>query len=266
MTRLLKIRTKLTSCVDAAEMTDGGSDWEMRVRQQKKDNNKGSATDGIFQWIGEYIRKQHIGIGDALPSEDYIVQRTGMSRTSVREALTRLRAIGVIDSRRKRGMRLQRSFALLDFTRLLTDNNIPQELYGHMGGFRSALEIGLAPEMFRRATYQDVADLRQIYKEMANREVSQNTWYLLDRKFHERLIQITENKMAIWFWQLLDPYFQYMAPSAMQYPISESNLEKHRSIVTALENRDPYAFLNAIQAHHLHKIAFDHPIYREKKK
>ncbi|HOE10657.1 MAG TPA: FCD domain-containing protein [bacterium] len=234
----------------------------MKTTRPKRTNNKGSTTDGIFEWIGEYIRDQHIAIGDPLPSEDFIVQQTGISRTSVREALTRLRAMGIIDSRRKRGMRLQRSFTLLDFIRLLTDNNVSQDVFAHMGSFRSALEIGLAPEIFRRATYEDVVDLRRTYEKMLNWGNDQALWFQLNRKFHERLVRMSGNKLAIWFWELLDPFFKSMLTYSSTVPATEITLEKHRLIVAALEKRDAYAFEVAMFLHHLHKVNYDDPVYR----
>ncbi|MFH1741268.1 MAG: GntR family transcriptional regulator, partial [bacterium] len=127
--------------------------------------DKGSNQNEIFTWIATYIEKNGVDIGDPLPAEDFIVQQTKMSRNCVREALSQLRALGIIDSRKKRGMRLRRSMALLGLIRVLTQENPPQGMVGHMGAFRCAVEIGLAPEVFRRATNQDIMELRRIYED-----------------------------------------------------------------------------------------------------
>jgi DNA-binding FadR family transcriptional regulator len=129
------------------------------ARRKELASTNGNLTDAILCWIENYIEENHLQVGDALPTEDIIVKETGTSRTSAREALSRLRALGVIESRRKRGMRLIRPLDLIDLARVLGNNTIPPDLVCHVGGFRSALELGMESEIFRRASNQDITEL-----------------------------------------------------------------------------------------------------------
>lgn len=214
------------------------------------------SVDSVVDWIERYIQDHSIEVGDALPTEEEIVKQTQLSRTSVREGLTRLRALGVIDTKRKRGMRLTRSVALLDLVRLLGSSELPANMKTHVKGFRSAVELGLGPEIFRKCRPADVQELRRIYDQMVRDASDSENWPRLDRQFHLKLVGISGNQVSVWFHQLLDPFFRAYAPST--YPVSHEILERHRQIVEALAKNDPYLFDHALREHHLRKLTIDH--------
>lgn len=233
---------------------------KVNSRTRGKNSKDGSPrsehpVDSVVDWIEQYIHEQGISIGDPLPTEEEIVRETRLSRTSVREGLTRLRALGIIDTKRKRGMRLTRSIALLDLIRLLGSSELPPNLKAHVKGFRSAVELGIGPEVLRRCSPADVKELRQIYEQMVENAPDSEVWPQLDRQFHLKLVSVSGNHLAVWFHQLLDPFFRAYAPPS--YPVSREILERHRHIVEALAKKDPYLFDHAMREHHLHKLTVD---------
>lgn len=214
-----------------------------------------AAHEHIFQWLEKYIDDRQIEIGGALPSEDEIMRETQMSRTTVREAITRLRALGIVATRRKRGMWLTRSPKLLDLVRILSGPEIPPGFMGHAGGYRCALELGFASEIFQRATPEDVAELRRIYEKMVETGSNPDAWNDYDRQFHLKLIAFSRNEIAIWMSQLLNPFFETLRP--MVPPLSEHVRVLHEGIVVALERRDADAFYQGIYEHDFWKLSFD---------
>src|SRR5262245_62314791 len=66
-----------------------------------------------------YIRKAGLGVGSPLPGELDLARRLGVSRAVVREAISRLRALGVIDSRKNRGAVLRPPDPFLGLERVL---------------------------------------------------------------------------------------------------------------------------------------------------
>lgn len=209
----------------------------------------------IFDWFEKYVQTHSLDIGDPLPTVERIMQETGMSRSSVREAMTRLQTIGVVDIRRKRGMILRRSPSLLELIRAINSDVLPHDLVGHFGGFRCALELGLESEIFQRATSQDSAELRAIYEEMMAHCDDPDHWHDLDRRFHERLLRITSNKVVIWLSQLLLPFFETYRGHVSS--ISERTKEIHGYIVAGLENRNPDLFHKGIWEHDHWKLAYE---------
>ena len=220
------------------------------------DNNAGVTTyEQIFQWFEAYIENNGIKTGDPLPSEDDIMQETKMSRSSVREAITRLRALGIVDTRRKRGMWLVRSPKLLDLVRLLNSTQIPQDQMGHVGGYRCAMELGFWSEIYSNATPDGIAELRAIYEKMVENGNTPGVWNDYDRKFHLKLISFARNNIAIWLSQLLNPFFKTL--SVYVPPLSEYVRVLHEAIVVALEERNSEAFYHALHEHNFWKLAAD---------
>lgn len=214
-----------------------------------------TAHDQVFDWFDSYVEDNGLKVGDDLPTEEEIMKSTGISRSTVREAITRLRALGIVESKRKRGMRLMRSPALLDLIRLLSAAHISKNDMGHVGGVRCALELGFCSEIYRRATNEDIIQLRQIFNEMVASSEDPAAWNACDRRFHEKLIGITGNKMAIWLSQMLVPFFDTLVMHLTPLPDHVRSL--HESIVVALEQRDYDAFYDSIFEHNYYKLPHD---------
>src|SRR5689334_17462253 len=53
---------------------------------------------GLVDDLGEKIRSQQLRPGDKLPTESAIMQAYGVSRTVVREALSKLQAAGLVET------------------------------------------------------------------------------------------------------------------------------------------------------------------------
>ena len=51
----------------------------------------------------EYSRKKSFKPGDSLPTEVELAQALGVSRNVVREALSRFRMLGIVETRKKKG-------------------------------------------------------------------------------------------------------------------------------------------------------------------
>ena len=66
------------------------------------------ARSRVLLWIEQYIRANKPGVGEALPAELEIARSLRVGRSSVREALSALKVLGIVQSRRKGGIRVIR--------------------------------------------------------------------------------------------------------------------------------------------------------------
>lgn len=62
-----------------------------------------SLVDKVENHIIDLIRARNIQIGESLPKELELSESFGVSRTVIREALLRLRMMGLIESRKNKG-------------------------------------------------------------------------------------------------------------------------------------------------------------------
>ncbi|OJX97088.1 MAG: GntR family transcriptional regulator [Micrococcales bacterium 73-15] len=103
----------------------------------------------VIEAVGRSIVSGEVAVGEVLPREAELVERFGLSRTSVREAMRVLAAKGLVDIRQKVGTRVR-----------------PQELWNVFDTdiLRWHNEAGLGAEIMR-----DLVEVRQIMEPAAAR-------------------------------------------------------------------------------------------------
>ena len=112
--------------------------------------------------LREFLKKKSFKPGDALPSEQQLADSLGVSRNVLREALSRLRMLGIIETKKKRGMLLASPDILLSFERVLDPLIMDKKTLQDIFELRLTLEVGLADLLYLRKTKKDVDELREI--------------------------------------------------------------------------------------------------------
>ncbi len=77
-----------------------------RTRRTTQPAGGGSRAEHVVEWLLRHIDRRDLRPGDALPKELEIAEAAGVARSSVREALTALKVLGIVRSRRKGGLRM----------------------------------------------------------------------------------------------------------------------------------------------------------------
>lgn len=62
-----------------------------------------SLVDRVEANLVELLQQQKLKVGDSIPKEIELANTLGVSRTVIREALLRLRMMGLIESKKKKG-------------------------------------------------------------------------------------------------------------------------------------------------------------------
>jgi GntR family transcriptional repressor for pyruvate dehydrogenase complex len=119
-------------------------------------------TDVVELRLRDYFKKKLFKPGDALPKELELAEALGVSRNVVREALSRLRMLGMIESKKKRGMILASPDVLGAFERVLDPLIIAEETLQDLFELRLVLEMGMADVLFMNMTDKGLQELKQI--------------------------------------------------------------------------------------------------------
>lgn len=166
--------------------------------------------DLVEMRIREYLKNKSFKPGDALPKEMELAEALGVSRNVVREALSRLRMLGMIESKKRRGMILARPDILGSFERvldpLIIDENTLQDIFE----LRLTLEIGLADLIYLRKTDKDVEELEKIAKSQKHKGEKDVFRIKNEIEFHGKLYQMTGNETMGRFQNMLLPIFGYL--------------------------------------------------------
>jgi len=211
------------------------------------------ATERTLAWIERHIARQGLRVGDALPGEQEIGRRVGVSRSSVREALTALKALGILRSRRRGGIRLLRDPVLLELRHFFVERFESRERHADALEFRAALEWGLGPLMLARVGERTLGALRRIVAEVARAGPGLAEVDAAEIRFHAALTAACGNRLASLFSHLYVPIFRHEEQKAGRYGSTRKEIdtwvEEHRGMVEALANRDPKRFLSCLKRH-----------------
>lgn len=211
-----------------------------------------SVIDEIVDQIVTSIRNGDLRPGGQLPSEPELAQMLGVGRTSLREALGRLRALGVVEVQRGRGTFVANQ-PLAD-PRVAFMQWTAQHHEQVLGLFevRMALEAGAASLAAVRATPVDLDSLRH----WANAHVEAGNLGDLDhlvesdQRFHQALIAAAHNEALEGMYSLLvNRLVDYRRKSLALDGAPHRSANDHLSICDAIESGDPTVARASVLAH-----------------
>lgn len=159
--------------------------------------------------LREYFKKQSFKPGDALPKELQLADALGVSRNVVREALSRLRMLGMVETRKKRGMVLAMPDILGGIERVLDPLIIGEQSLQDLFELRLVLEMGLADVLFINKTDEAISELEKIVK--AEVKGKKETFRIQHEiAFHGKLYEIAGNETLKRFQSMLLPVFGFV--------------------------------------------------------
>jgi len=156
----------------------------------------GSLVDTVVEQVQHLIADGHLESGDRLPKEDDLVQKMGVSRTVLREALSRLEATGLVTIQRGRGMFVADASGVASCARLirnamtLTSKDLAQFME-----FRRIIECQAARRAAELARPEDLAELESLCIEMNRPDREYLESVRTDFKFHLKIVEISGNQL-----------------------------------------------------------------------
>lgn len=201
-------------------------------------------TDVVEVRLREYLKKESFKPGDALPSGSEIANVLGVSSVPVREALSRLRMLGMIASGKRNGMILSMPDILGPFEKVLDPLIMDDETLQDIFEIRLLLEIGLAELLYEKINKQHLEELEEI---ALNEMVTDNSCKVNNEiAFHGKLYEISGNDTLKRFQVLLLPIFAHFT-AKLANPI-RSNVS-HPDLVEILKHGTKEDFTAGMQAH-----------------
>jgi GntR family transcriptional regulator, transcriptional repressor for pyruvate dehydrogenase complex len=211
-------------------------------------NNLGSLktntmADVVEAQLRAYLKKMSFKPGDALPKETELADALGVSRNVLREALSRLRMLGMIESRKRRGMVLVSPDILQAFERVLDPPIIDDATLEDIFELRLVIELGLADLLFARMEPGDIDELEAI----ADNEVKHKSFQIKNElAFHGKLYDMTRNATLKRFQIMLLPVFAYVTTHVDKHI---SGKVDHKGLVEILKKGSREDFKKAMYEH-----------------
>ena len=191
------------------------------------------------------IREGQLPVGQRLPTEGMLVERFGVSRTVVREALSRLKMLGLIESRQGSGAFVMRREASTQAPLVLApDGSIDAVI--QMVEVRRALEAESAALAAARRSKQDIQQIKATIQTLERAVASGGDGVAEDVAFHTAIATAARNPfllatLAYLNQFLLDATRVTRANEATRADFAQQVRDEHALIIQAIEAGDSAA-------------------------
>lgn len=211
--------------------------------------------DEVEKKIIQYIKDNQLTPGDPLPNEMHFSKTMGISRNVVREALSRLRMLGLIQTRTRRGIVVTEPPLLNGFSKVLDPQLLSIKTIKEMMGMRIAIEIGITDFIFTNISEQCIQELAQIVARQKALGIN-NLSVEDEMMFHTKIYEIAGNDFILQFNKIMHPVFEFSKQNYESYflPINqrlneEGKIVRHSDLLEFIKNRDKEGYRKAIRKH-----------------
>lgn len=217
-------------------------------------------TDDIIDRLVAMIREGDVKTGDRLPAEPVLMDRFGVGRSSLREAIGALSLTGVLSVSPGRGT----------YVVATSDEFLARPLQWGLSAAwqdkiqeiieaRTTLEQSIAGFAAERATEADIAAIRAQHEQLRKDKAGGKKIISADFGFHKALAAACHNSILERFFEELQLQIRsWMEQKAVIPGAYDHVFDEHATILAALERRDPAKAKAAVHAHLKH--AGDHLI------
>jgi DNA-binding FadR family transcriptional regulator len=209
-----------------------------------------SLVDRVEANLVELLQERKLSIGDSIPTEMELTAALGVSRTVIREALLRLRMMGLIESKKKKGAVITSPDLFAILGKSMNPHILDQATLKEIFELRLVLEIGMADLLFHRVTKADIQSLHEIVADEP--PAAQYLLFNIDHEiaFHGKLYEITGNETLKKFQKMLLPVFDYVHKSGLlKKQTALKMFVSHKELVDILEHGTPEQFRNGMRNH-----------------
>jgi GntR family transcriptional repressor for pyruvate dehydrogenase complex len=203
----------------------------------------------VAERLQEFIAGRGLQPGDRLMSERELAERLGVSRTSVRQALTALRVMGLVDIRHGDGVYLRQPSAAVVPT-LASELAGAEVDHPMIWEVREGVEAQAARLAARRRTDEDLAAMHDALTAMARSIDRGGDGIDGDRLFHLAVVDAAHNRLLKRMAEEIADAMDRTSEASLTHPgRAPLSLAAHHEILRAIEDRDEERAVEAMRAH-----------------
>jgi len=197
----------------------------------------------IVEQIRELVEEGKLKPGDKLPPEHVLAKQFGTSRPSVREALSALEILGIIESRGGKGNFIKNSLNLPSYRqklKKLEEEESPFELLEA----RKLIEVQIVSLAAQKATKEDIAFIEGALEKMRNAAGDVLEVMKFDREFHIGIAKAAHNSVLFSIMNyiadgLKEELFIKLKEKSLSTPgRPQKYIVEHTRILNAIKNKD----------------------------
>ena len=191
--------------------------------------------ENIVEQMRNLIESRVWKAGEKVPSERELTSMLGVGRTSVREALRILEAMGYIEIRPGDGSYVRNNVVFTTSLQKLLEAVQEDEYFVEILEARELLESHIAFLAAENATAEEVADLEAIVDRQEHSIQSGKDGVDENVEFHLRITEITGNRVLVGMQKFLFTLAHQGIQNLFQIPgLPQESARQHREIIAAV--------------------------------
>jgi GntR family transcriptional regulator, transcriptional repressor for pyruvate dehydrogenase complex len=228
------------------------------------DRETTNLTEQTVSALAEMIACSGLSPGMPFAVEAALEKKLNVSRPVLREAVSRLRALGMLHSRQGVGLIVAKPDPVALFEQAIKSYALDSMDLAELGELRYALEIGGVELAVNRATPEQLARLAALAGELADCHAGKAPCRTVDDielEFHGTILEATHNATLMRLHHVLDAFFRRMAEESAGYSAHQTTDEtvwEHRAIAEAFGGRNVERARALLGGHLAHLISNSH--------
>lgn len=213
-----------------------------------------TVVDAIVQGLIRYIAQKGLRAGDRLPPERELVRMVGASRLPLREALSVLKGLGIVEARHGKGVFVKP----LDLGAIFGMLSPLLRTYGQIDikqifEVRLHLEASVAELAAASRSHENIQSLEQALEGMRASVHNRPVYIRHDMAFHRELAESTGNPIfGVFLASITDLLAELQFLYRDEVEVRELAVDEHGRVLEAVRNRDPDRAKAAMQEHLRH--------------
>ncbi|MBS0210112.1 MAG: FadR family transcriptional regulator [Planctomycetes bacterium] len=206
------------------------------------DESRKNLSQQLAERLRQHIEKARLPDGELFMTEAEVAEKFQVSRTVAREAVGRLRAIGLLEGRKRKGLIVRRPDPVLLFSASLPSLIRSDQDLAELARLRYVLEVGAIELAVKNASDEQIARLVSIgqkFQQAVNGRAAAKKQKELDIAFHSLLLEMTGSSLVAGMQRVLVDFFRTVTTST---PLDASNAERivweHAELAAAIRDRD----------------------------
>lgn len=193
----------------------------------------------IAERLKGFILERNLQPGDKLPTEQELTLAFGVSRSSVREALRFLQALGVVQIRQRHGSVVTAPVLSDLMSQLAYGLRFVGQPETDLWEARLMLETGALPVILARATSEDLRAMDHLLTEMESALFAAPLYARLDMAFHRQLLHAAKNPIILELAKVIEDFFSHPRNHVSTTPADRRLFtEEHRELRECVARKD----------------------------
>ena len=204
--------------------------------------SRNSLASQVAELIQKRINKEKLQPGDTLGTELKFATELGVSRNIVREAIGRLRALGIVEGKQRTGLVVGQTDPVYLF-----DQGLPLFLVNEpvniseLAKLRYVLEMGAIDLAVQNAGSEQIKKMKELADQMTKmqKQGKHKQTNILEAQFHTLILRSTGSELLARMHVVVSRYFSGVSKQIADYDsMDEKSVLEHQQIADAFQRRD----------------------------